>query len=81
MHTNTWHRESKGRHFMLQDDFRLRLANLALTGRLQDAHKALRLLRDADPTLWLCNLKDRAPFQPDCLARLAEGLGLAGVQE
>ncbi len=60
---------------------RVAVASLALTGRTQEAEKALRLLRDADPALSLANLKDRAPFQPDGLAKLAEGLRLAGVPE
>jgi TolB-like protein/Tfp pilus assembly protein PilF len=60
---------------------RVAVASLALTGRLQEAHTALGLLCDADPALRLSNLKNRAPFQADGLARLAEGLRLAGLPE
>jgi hypothetical protein len=56
-------------------------ASLALTGRLEAARHAVAALRDADPGLRIANLRHRSPWPPDTLARLAEGLRMAGVPE
>jgi TolB-like protein/tetratricopeptide (TPR) repeat protein len=54
----------------------------ALSGRLEEAQKALSRARDLDPGLRLSNLKDRVgPFRAKDFARFAEGLRLAGLPE
>jgi len=57
-------------------------ASNALAGRAQEACQAMERLRQIDPTLRNCNLKDRHPIRrPDDLARFADGLRIAGLPE
>ncbi len=57
-------------------------AGNALAGRAQEACQAMERLRQIDPTLRICNLKDRHPIRrPDDLARFADGLRIAGLPE
>jgi TolB-like protein len=57
-------------------------ASHALGGRMDKAQLAMQRLRELDPALGLCNLKDWLPIQrPEDLARFAEGLRLAGLPE
>jgi tetratricopeptide (TPR) repeat protein len=57
-------------------------ANSALSGRLEEAQKALARARQLDPGLRLSNLRDRVgPFRAKDFARFAEGLRLAGLPE
>jgi tetratricopeptide (TPR) repeat protein len=57
-------------------------ASHALAGRAQEARQVTEHLRQIDPTLRISNLRDRHPIRrPDDLARLAEGLRLAGLPE
>jgi len=57
-------------------------ASNALAGRAQEACQAMERLRQIDPTLRICNLKDRHPIRrPDDLARFADGLRIAGLPE
>jgi len=57
-------------------------ASNALAGRAQVACQAMERLRQIDPTLRICNLKDRHPIRrPDDLARFADGLRIAGLPE
>jgi TolB-like protein/tetratricopeptide (TPR) repeat protein len=57
-------------------------ASSALSGRLNEAHKALARARRLDPELRLSNLKDRVgPYRPEDFARFAAGLRLAGLPE
>jgi tetratricopeptide (TPR) repeat protein len=60
---------------------RVAAATFALTGRLDDARKILKLVRAADPRLRISNVQDRSPLRPDGLARLVEGLRKAGLPE
>jgi TolB-like protein/Tfp pilus assembly protein PilF len=60
---------------------RVAAASFALTGRLDDAKRMLRLVREADPVLRISNVQDRTPLRPDGLARLVEGLRKAGLPE
>jgi tetratricopeptide (TPR) repeat protein len=60
---------------------RIAAASQALTGRFEDARKTVALLSLADPELRISNLKDRAPWHRDGLARLAEGLRRAGLPD
>jgi TolB-like protein/class 3 adenylate cyclase/Tfp pilus assembly protein PilF len=54
----------------------------ALAGRLKQAQKAIERLYLADPTLTITNLGDRLPLRrQEDIARLAEGLRLAGLPE
>src|SRR5262245_37286582 len=57
-------------------------ASHALAGRLKQAQKAVERLHLAHPTLTITNLGDRLPFRrQEDIARLAEGLRLAGLHE
>jgi adenylate cyclase len=57
-------------------------ASHALGGRLKQAQKAIERLHVAHPTLTITNLGDRLPLRRrEDIARLAEGLRLAGLSE
>jgi TolB-like protein len=57
-------------------------ASSALSGRLDEAQKALARVLALDPELRLSNLKHRVgPYRPEDLARFAEGMRLAGLPE
>jgi tetratricopeptide (TPR) repeat protein len=57
-------------------------ASSALSGRLDEAQKALARVLALDPELRLSNLKDRVgPYRPEDLARFADGMRLAGLPE
>ncbi len=57
-------------------------ASHALSGRMDKARLAMQRLRELDPSLRLCNLKDWLPIQrPEDFARFADGLRLAGLPE
>jgi len=54
----------------------------ALAGRPKEAQKAIALVRKADPTLRVSDLKDLVPLRrPEDLARYEEGLRKAGLPE
>jgi TolB-like protein len=60
----------------------VRAASYALTGRIEEAGRAMDRLRQIDPGLRICNLKDRHPIRrPADSARLADGLRKAGLPE
>lgn len=57
-------------------------ASNALAGRLADARRAIGRVRQLDPSLHASNLQFLFPLRrPEDLARLAEGLRLAGLPE
>jgi TolB-like protein/class 3 adenylate cyclase/Flp pilus assembly protein TadD len=57
-------------------------ASCAMTGRQEQAKKAMARLRELDPALRLSNLKDVTPLRrPEDFNRLAEGLRKAGLPE
>src|SRR5262249_48980303 len=57
-------------------------ASSALSGRLDEAQKAVARARNLDPDLRISNLRDRVgPFRPADFARFAEGMRLAGLPE
>jgi TolB-like protein len=57
-------------------------ASHALAGRSDEAERAMRHMRQLDPTLRISNLTDWLPFhQPQDLATFAEGLRKAGLPE
>jgi hypothetical protein len=52
----------------------------ALSGRLDKARETMGLLREVDPELRLSQLKEVLPFRrPEDIARIVEGLRLAGL--
>ncbi len=54
----------------------------ALAGRIDDARKAIKQLRQLDPTLRASNLTDRIPIrQPQHLSIFSDGLRKAGLPE
>jgi TolB-like protein len=60
----------------------VKAASNALAGRAEEAGRAMERLRQIDPTLRISNLKDRHPIRrPTDLARLADGLRIAGLPE
>jgi TolB-like protein len=62
--------------------FRVAAASNALGGRLEKAQQAIARLRQLDPTFRVSNLTDRVPLRrPEDIARLAEGLRIAGLPE
>ncbi|MCA1439909.1 winged helix-turn-helix domain-containing protein [Ensifer sp. IC4062] len=57
-------------------------ASHALAGRSDEARQAMQRLRALDPSLSVSNLSDWMPIhRPEGLARLADGLRLAGLPE
>ena len=57
-------------------------ASHALTGRMDDARRAMQHMRQLDPALRISNLKDWLPLQrPEHLATFADGLRKAGLPE
>ena len=57
-------------------------ASHALAGRLHQAHKAIALLREIDPTFRVSDLRRWFPFRrPEHIARFEEGLRKAGLPE
>ena len=57
-------------------------ASHALAGRLDDAQRAMKHLRELDPTLRVSNLADWLPIgRPEDLAIFADGLRKAGLPE
>jgi len=61
---------------------RVSAAANALAGRIEQAQKMMRRLRQIDPKLRLSNLKDLTPLRrPEDLARFADGLRKAGLPE
>jgi TolB-like protein/tetratricopeptide (TPR) repeat protein len=57
-------------------------ASHALTGRIDDARRAMQHMRQLDPALRISNLKDWLPLQrPEHLATFADGLRKAGLPE
>ncbi|MGG5823840.1 winged helix-turn-helix domain-containing tetratricopeptide repeat protein [Falsiroseomonas sp. HW251] len=60
---------------------RVAAASLALTGRIGAAGQVMATIRAIDPALCLANLHDRANWSPDGLARMINGLRLAGLPE
>ncbi len=54
----------------------------ALTGRLEQARKAMARLREIDPALRVSNLKEQTPLQrPEDIAKYEEGMRKAGLPE
>ena len=66
-----------------QPGLRVAAASNAMAGRPEQAHMAMARLRQLNPTLRICNLKDvRGPYRrADDLSRLEEGLRQAGLPE
>ena len=61
---------------------RVMAASHALAGRMEEARKAGRRLREIDPKFRISELADRAPIRnPEDYAKLAEGLRKAGLPE
>ena len=59
---------------------RVASAGHALSGRLDKARETMGLLREVDPALRLSQLKEVLPFRrPEDIARIVEGLRLAGL--
>jgi TolB-like protein len=57
-------------------------ASHGLAGRMDEAHRAMRRLRELDPTLRISTLKDWVPLRrPADLGRFADGLRRAGLPE
>jgi tetratricopeptide (TPR) repeat protein len=57
-------------------------ASHALAGRPDEAQRAMKHLRELDPTLRVCNLADWLPIRrPEDLATFADGLRKAGLPE
>ena len=54
----------------------------ALAGRLPEAQKTLARFREVDPAMRVSDIKDWLPIRrPDDLARLEDGLGIAGLPQ
>jgi len=61
---------------------RIAAACHAVAGHLEKAAKAMTVVREVDPELRICDVRDRFPFRrPEDQARLVEGLRRAGVPE
>ncbi|MBR0671772.1 TIR domain-containing protein [Neoroseomonas soli] len=60
---------------------RVAAAANAMCGRAEEAQAALEALRSQDPGLRVSNLRERAPWDRESLALLAEGLRKAGLPD
>jgi TolB-like protein/Tfp pilus assembly protein PilF len=76
-----WSDRAVGSQSTFGPALRVAVASHALVGRTERAQKLMALLRAADPSLSISNLRDRAPWSPAGLATLAEGLRKAGLPE
>ncbi|QHG65883.2 winged helix-turn-helix domain-containing tetratricopeptide repeat protein [Pseudomonas putida] len=77
-----WAEKSLGNLPSLLAAVALLAASHALSGRMDSAHQAMQRLRALDPALRLTQLRAWLPIHRDeDLARLAEGLRLAGLPE
>jgi hypothetical protein len=66
----------------LLSGWRVLAASCALSGRHEQAQRAMAYLRDLDPALRISTLKDAIPLRrPQDLAVLVEGLRKAGLPE
>lgn len=74
-----WSDKAVGNQSKYGPALRVGTASQALAGQKERAQKRVALLRAADPGLRLSNLRERAPWNPVGLARLAEGLRKAGL--
>jgi TolB-like protein len=78
----TWAEKALREQPNLLPTIRLLAATNALSGRLEEARKAIARGRALDPGMRISNLKDRVgPFHPEDFARYADALRLAGVPE
>jgi hypothetical protein len=78
----TWAEKAFREQPNLLPTIRLMAATNALSGRLEEAHKAITCGRALDPGMRISNLTDRVgPFHPEDFARYAEALRLAGLPE
>jgi len=78
----TWAEKAFREQPNLLPTIRLMAATNALSGRLEEAHKAIARGRALDPGMRISNLKDRiGPFHPEDFARYVEALRLAGLPE
>jgi hypothetical protein len=75
----SWSDRAIGNQSKYGPGLRVGTASQALAGRKERAQKLMALLRAADPSLRLSNLRERAPWNPIGLARLTEGLRKAGL--
>jgi tetratricopeptide (TPR) repeat protein len=79
---SAWAEKALGNLPTLLPSVALMAASHALTGRMDKAKQAIQRLHELEPSLHVSNLKDWLPIQrPEDLARLADGLRLAGLPE
>ena len=61
---------------------RLLIVNSALSGRVEDAKRSMKVAISLDPAMRLSNLKERiGPFKPEDIVRYCDALRLAGLPE
>ena len=78
----TWAEKAFRERPNLLPTIRLMAATNALSGRLEEAQKAIARGRALDPNMRISNLKDRVgPFHPEDFARYVQALRLAGLRE
>jgi len=78
----TWAEKALGNLPSLLAAVALVAASHALSGQMEKAQEAMQRLHELDPSLRISQLKDWLPIQrPEDLARLADGLRLAGLSE
>jgi tetratricopeptide (TPR) repeat protein len=79
---SAWAEKALGNLPTLLPSVALMAASHAFTGQMDKAKQAIQRLHELEPSLHVSNLKDWLPIQrPEDLARLAEGLRLAGLPE
>ena len=79
---SAWAEKALGNLPTLLPSVALMAASHAFTGHMDKAKQAIQRLHELEPSLHVSNLKDWLPIQrPEDLARLAEGLRLAGLPE
>ena len=79
---STWAEKSLQYQVNYSAALRVLAASMSLAGRLEEAQGAILRLRHLDPALRVSHIKKLVPIRrPDDLARLEEGLRLAGLPE
>jgi TolB-like protein len=79
---SSWAEKALWVHTHFLTPIRIAAASNALAGRIAQAQKAMARLRELDPAMRVANVKIWAPLRrPEDLARLEEGLRIAGLPE
>jgi tetratricopeptide (TPR) repeat protein len=79
---SSWAEKALWAHTNFMTPVRIAAASYALAGRIDEAREAMARLRELDPSVRVANVRIWAPLRrPEDLARLEEGLRMAGLPD